>query len=265
VSTGGFSTREASFAAFSPRAQWIAAAFMWLGGVNLLLLHRAWRRRSALAFWSDGEFRYYVLVLVFAVALVGGSLALAPPPGAGSFRDVVFQSVSALTGTGYSSAPFGLWPGFAALVLLQLMVLGGMTGSTSGGVKSLRVLLGLRALRVAFARLLHPRAVRSVKYAGRPVPEAVLGGVWAFLTGYLLAVMLVAAVVAGAGYDLLTSLSAGVATLGNVGPGLGAIAPGGGYQHFPAGVKLVLCTAMLAGRVEVFAFLVLASPGFWRR
>ena len=145
------------------------------------------------------------------------------------------------------------------------MVLGGMSGSTAGGVKSLRALLGMRALRASFDRLLHPRAVRPVKHDGRPVPEEVLAGIWAFFTAYFLIVVVATAIVAAAGYDLETAFSAALTAIGNVGPGLGEVGAYDNFAHFPPVVKLVLSFCMLAGRLEVFTLLVLLMPQFWRR
>jgi trk system potassium uptake protein TrkH len=146
------------------------------------------------------------------------------------------------------------------------MLLGAMAGSTSGGLKGLRTLIGLRALASVFVRQLHPQAVsHPTRYAGKRVPDDVLAGIWAFFTAYFLIAMVVAAVVAGSGYDLITSLTTAATTLGNVGPGLGEIGPYDNFAHFPDHVKLTLSATMLAGRLELFTILVLFHPVFWRR
>ena len=178
----------------------------------------------------------------------------------------IFQIVSIITTTGYATADFESWPSLALLVLLQAMVMGAMTGSTSGGLKSLRTLIGLRALASVFIRQLHPQAVsHPVRYGGRRVSDDVLAGIWAFFTAYFLIAAVVAAVVAAAGYDLVTALSSAITTLGNVGPGLGEIGPHDNFAHFPPLVKLTLSGAMIAGRLELFTILVLFHPEFWRR
>ena len=141
-----------------------------------------------------------------------------------------------------------------------------MAGSTSGGVKSLRVLIGIRALASAFDRFGHRTAVgRPVRYAGKPVPDQVLAGIWAFFTAYFMMVAAVALIVAAAGYDLVTALSAGLTSVGNVGPGLGEIGPFDNFAHFPTSVKLTLCAAMTAGRLELFTILILFRRDFWTR
>lgn len=266
LATGGFSTRDASIGAFhSAAVEWIVIVFMALAGVNFVLHYRALTEgfRSAS---RDAEFRYYVGMLVVASLVV----ALALP--ADHTRDVeegvrnaVFGVVSVATTTGYGTVDFERWSPLAQLVLLQLMILGGMAGSTAGGVKSLRALIGFRALRASIEKLVHPRAVRPVKYNDRAVPEDVVAGIWAFLTAYFAIAAFAAAVVAQAGYDLVTAASASLTALGNVGPGLGQVGPFDNFSHMPAHVKMVLSFSMLAGRLEVFTFLVLLQPGFWRR
>jgi trk system potassium uptake protein TrkH len=146
------------------------------------------------------------------------------------------------------------------------MFLGAMAGSTSGGVKSLRAVLALRALRATFTVAGHRNAVRpALRYGGRPVPPEVLSGVWAFFAAYVMVAFAAALIVAGAGYDLVTSISTALTSLGNVGPGLGAVGPFDNFSHFPSSVKLVVSGCMIAGRLELFTLLVLLSPSFWRR
>ena len=134
---------------------------------------------------------------------------------ADTFRDAVFQTLSILTTTGYASTDFELWAPLPLIVLLCLMVLGGMSGSTGGGIKSLRALLAVSSLRTTLHRLIHPHAVRPVKYGGAVVSESVLSGIWSFLTAYLLIALIGTAVVAAYGYDLLTAISAGLTSSGS--------------------------------------------------
>jgi len=266
VATGGFSTRDASIGAFgSSLVEWILIAVMTLAGINFLLHYRTLTAgpRSVL---GDRELRYYATVLLGAVLVV---VWLVPGSQAGSaaeaLRHAAFSVVSIATTTGYGTANFEQWPALAQIVLLQLMILGGMAGSTSGGVKSLRVLIGFRALGATIEKLVHPRSVRTVKYAGRTVPDDVMATLWAFFTAYFVLAALAAAVVAQAGYDVVTAVSAALTAMSNVGPGLGAIGPTDTFAHLPGHVKLVLSACMLAGRLEIFTFLVVVMPGFWRR
>ena len=265
LATGGFSTRDASIAAFaSPAVEWIITAFMLVAGMNFVLHYRVLTGRGR-EILRDGELRYFLLVIGAAVAIVAVTLVLGGESFEPAVRAASFQVVSLVTTTGFVSADFELWAPFLHVIFIVLMMLGGMSGSTSGGIKSLRALLGVRSFRATFGRLLHPRAVRSVKYGGRAVNEEVLSGIWAFLTAYYLIAVAGAAFIAAWGYDLETAVSASFTALGNVGPGLGEVGALDHFAHFPDAVKLVLAFCMLAGRLEVFTLLVILSPGFWRR
>jgi len=263
--TGGFSTRSLSVGAFgSPAVEWIVTAFMLLAGMNFVLHYRIATGRVR-EVWADTELRYFMAVAAGATAIVALRLLWTGRVVGEAIRLAAFQVISILTTTGYVTADFELWPSVTHIIFIVLMVLGGMSGSTGGGVKSLRALVGLRALRVAFDRLVHPRVVLSVKYSGQPVPESVLAGIWAFFTAYFVIAALASAAVAAAGYNLETSFSAALTALGNVGPGLGEVGAYDNFAHLPGVIKLVLSFCMLAGRLEVFTLLVLIRPEFWRR
>jgi trk system potassium uptake protein TrkH len=266
LATGGFSTRNASVGAYAlPAVEWIVIVFMVLAGMNFVIHYRV-ATQGPRGFLRDTELRYYLAMLAVATLLV---LAVLPAEHAGSLesslRNSLFSVVSIATTTGYGTVDFERWPAFAQLVLLQLMILGGMSGSTAGGVKSLRVLIGFRSLAVAIEKLVHPHAVRPVKYGGRAVPDEVAAGIWAFFTAYFAIAAVAAAVVTAAGYDIVTAVSSALTALGNVGPGLGSVGPYDNFSHFPGVVKLVLAGCMIAGRLEVFTLLVLLRPAFWRR
>jgi trk system potassium uptake protein TrkH len=269
LSTGGFSTRNASLGAYDSAAiEWIVIVFMILAGVNFVLHFRFLQGRYRAVF-KDAELRYYLGLLAIAtVVVVLGLVGTGWGAGQGvhaTVRSAAFAVVSILTTTGYATADFETWPGIAQLVLLVLMILGAMAGSTSGGAKSLRTILAFRAVRATFAVSGHRNAVRpAVRYAGRPVPSEVLTGVWTFFAAYFALIAVAAFGVAAAGYDLVTALTAGFTIVGNVGPGLGEIGPFDNYAHFPAFVKLLLSGCMIAGRLELFTLLVLLNPGFWR-
>jgi trk system potassium uptake protein TrkH len=266
LATGGFSTRNASIGAYgSPTVEWIVIVFMALAGVNFVLHFRLLTRGPA-SVSRDAELRYYLFMLVAATIIVVPILpADQSTTVEEALRNALFSVVSITTTTGYGTVDLERWPALGQLVLLQLMILGGMSGSTGGGVKSLRVLIGFRALAAAVYKLVHPHAVRNAKYGGRVVPDDVIAGIWAFFTAYFALAALAAGVVAAAGYDLVTAVSASLTSLGNVGPGLGAIGPYDNFSHLPGVVKLVLALCMLAGRLEIFTLLVLLQPGFWRR
>jgi len=266
LSTGGFSTRNSSIGAFgSPLIEWILIVFMTLGGVNFVLHYQVITGRISEVL-RDGELRYYAAILLGAATLVFAALWSPGRDVLAFARTSLFQVVSLATTTGYATADFEVWPGLAILVLLQLMILGGMAGSTAGGVKSLRTLIGLKALSSALIHQLHPQAVsKPVRFDGVRVHDDVMAGIWTFFTAYALILLVVAALVAAAGYDVLTAISAALTTVGNVGPGLGEIGPYDHFAHFPSHLKLILALAMIAGRLEIFTVVVLFHPEFWRR
>jgi len=264
LATGGFSTRNASVGELgSGTVEWIITVFMLLAGINFVLHYRllAGRFREVL---RDSELRYFLAVAAGATVVLA---VLTSGPGRSleeTVRIAAFQAASILTTTGYVTTDFELWVPAAQVVLLVLMVLGGMSGSTGGGVKSLRTLLAFKSLRVTVHRLIHPHAVRPVKYGGQPVAESVLGGVWAFLTAYAALALVGIFVVAVYGYDLMTAVSASLTAIGNVGPGIGEVGAYDNFAHFPGPVKLVLSWLMLFGRLEVFTLLAPMSREFWR-
>jgi trk system potassium uptake protein TrkH len=264
LATGGFSTRNASIGAFrTPAIEWVVIFFMLVAGTNFAVHYRllvGGARRVA----RDTELRLYLALVASLGALVAWLLCASSAPEH-AVRTALFQVTSILTTTGFATADFELWPALAKFLIVPLLVLGGMAGSTSGGLKTLRVLLGLRALRTFVLRLSHPLAVRPVRYAGRPVGDEVVIGVVLFFMAYFAIALIAAAVVASGGYDLLTSLTAALTAIGNVGPGLGEVGPTDNFAHLPAQAKLALSFCMIAGRLEIFTVLVLFEPHFWRR
>jgi len=265
LATGGFSTRNTSVGEFgSATVEWIIIFFMLMAGINFVLHFRLLTGRAR-EVWRDAELRYFLGVIAVSTVVLFATVHEDGARLADSLRHAAFQTVSILTTTGYCTTDFELWATLPLLVLMCLMVLGGMSGSTGGGIKSLRALLAISSLRTTLHRLIHPHAVRPVKYGGAVVSESVLSGIWSFLTAYLLIALIGTAVVAAHGYDLLTAISAGLTSIGNVGPGLGQIGAYDNFAHFPGLVKIVLAGCMLFGRLEVFTLLALLSREFWRR
>lgn len=262
--TGGFSTRNASVGEFgSPTIEWIITVFMLLAGINFVLHYRLITARAGRV-WRDVELRYFLGVVAVAVVILTVAVHEPGQRIADTVRSASFQAVSIMTTTGYVTADFEIWPPVALIVLLVLMLLGGMSGSTGGGVKSLRALLALSSLRATVHRLIHPHAVRPIKYGGQVVPETVLSGIWGFLTAYMLIATIGAAVVAAHGYDIITSISASLTAISNVGPGLGEVGAYDNFAHAPGLVKVTLAVIMLFGRLEIFTLLAMMSREFWR-
>jgi trk system potassium uptake protein TrkH len=264
VSTGGFSTRSGSVGSFGSEAvEWVIVAVMFLGAMSFVCQYRVLTGRGW-AILRDGEFRYYAVTIIAGSVILGIALSSGSSAGGDVVRPAVFQAVSMLSGAGYYTADYQIWGGLAHVMVMGLMVMGGMSGSTTGGLKSLRLVVGVRALRNAFTMLLHPHTVHRLKYGGRMVPDEIVAAIWAFFTAFFMLVGCAAALVAGAGYDLETSISVAFSVTANVGPALGAVGPGADYSHFPDYVKLGLSFCMLAGRLDIFTLFVLLQPKFWR-
>lgn len=265
IATGGFSTRDASLAAFhSPGLEWAATLFMFLGGANFVLLYRAATGRAR-SVYRDAEFLFYCALILAASVSITFALGQFHTLNWDDFRLAIFQVVSIITTTGFVTADYSLWPGFTHLILLQIMAIGGMAGSTAGGAKTFRVLLGLRLIQNTILRFTHPHAVRNIKYAGQTVSTEIIEEIGVFIAAYVMLIAIASCVVASAGYDIASSLSAAIACLANVGPGFGAIGPVETFAHFPDYVKLALSFCMLAGRLELFTLFALLQPAFWRR
>lgn len=267
LASGGFSTRTASIAAFnSPLIESIVIAFMVLAGVNFTRQYRLWVERRPRAFFRDAEVRAYLLFLAAGTVLVSGWLIA----GGGyeplrALRSAAFQVVSIMTTTGFVTEDFSLWAPFAQLLLLALMFVGGSTGSTAGGLKVARIVVLFKVVGRELKRLVERRGVFAIRLGGQAVPETAIQNVLnivylAFLVNFTAALLL-----AAAGIDLLTAISAVAACMFNIGPGLGAVGPVAHYGHLPQFAKWVLTFCMFAGRLEFYTVLVLCTPAFWRK
>jgi trk system potassium uptake protein TrkH len=265
--TGGFSPRTDSIGHFtSPYIQYVTIVFMYFAGVNFALHYRALRGnpRSVLA---DEEWRFYTLLLATALSIVIAAHLLAGTYDSleRTFRASAFQVVSIGTTTGFATENYVAWPAVTQVVLFFLMFVGGMAGSTGGGMKTLRLWAALKQGVVELRKHLHPRAVMVTRVGGRVVPEGVVLNILAFL------LLFVASFIAGSllltvlGVDLVTAAGASAAAIGNIGPGLANVGPAANYAWMPGLAKVVLSLLMLLGRLEIYTVLVLFHPEFWRR
>jgi trk system potassium uptake protein TrkH len=266
MATGGFSTRNASVAAYhSAYIDWVITLFMFLAGVNFTLHYLALRGRLG-DYWRNEEFRFYLWLTLGATVLLTLFNLAGPYAGFGdSLRYSAFQVVSIMTTTGYATADYELWQVFCQYLLVACMFIGGCAGSTGGGMKVARVLLLFKHAHVQLYRLIHPRAVRLVKLGERPVDKEVMQSILGFFALYMGIFVMASLVMAALGMDLVSAGSAVITALGNVGPGLGTVGPVQHFAHVPVVGKLVLALCMLLGRLELFTVLVLFIPSFWRK
>lgn len=267
ISTGGFSVKNASIAAYeSLLIEWIITIFCFLSGVNFSLLYYALLRNFKAVLGSE-ELRSYALVTLFGSALIVLSLVV---QGGWQFNirtvtDAVFQVVTLMTTTGYMTSDFVLWPAFAQMILVLVMFSGGCAGSTSGGLKQIRVILLLKNLRREVLRILRPRQVTIIKSDGDRVEEATLSGITLFFFAYIFILLLGMLVVSWDNVGLEAALGASLTCISNVGPGLGILGPTANFSILSSFSKLVLSMSMLLGRLEIMPLLLLLFPDLWKR
>ena len=266
ISTGGFSVKNASIAAYnSLTINWIIIVFMFLSGVNFSLLYYALCRNYKAVLHSE-ELRLYTLLTIGASALIAANLIVVGGQAlnARTITDAVFQVVTVATTTGYATVDFALWPTFSCMILFALMVTGACAGSTAGGVKSIRVILLVKNLRREVHNILHPRVVQTIRVDGNRVEENTLSGVSLFFFAYIALTLIGALVVAWDNVGFTEALSASMTCVGNVGPGLGALGPTGNFSGLSALSKIVLSFNMLLGRLEILPLLLMLFPSMWK-
>jgi trk system potassium uptake protein TrkH len=281
--TGGFSPEARSIEAFAPIVQWAVVAFMIVAGTNFALFWYAFAGEPE-QLVRNVEFRSYLLVMVAVSALVavllftGVGLAEAPAgvdpiPGdlEGALRQAVFQIVAIVTTTGYASMDFNTWDQSTQLVLIFAMFLGGSAGSAAGSIKIVRWYTIRKAMGRELFTSIHPEAVRPVRFAREALDEDTVRSVFVF-TMIFLAIFAVSAVVIyldsiriGLGISAIEAVSASIATLGNVGPGVGIVGPMNNFLRFSPVTKLYMVVLMWIGRLEILSVLVVFTPAYWRR
>jgi trk system potassium uptake protein TrkH len=264
LSTAGFSTHDASFAYFDSAAiDAIACLFMFLGGTSYVLHFLVARGRDLRLYWRDTEFHAYFWLMA---AMVGGATLYLWLAGefdtlSSSLRHAALQVVSVQTSTGFLSTGFAHWPGPLPTFMMLMTVVCACAGSTSGGMKVIRWLIVFRQGVAELKRLVHPSAEIPVKLASRVVPERIVLGVAGFFAMYFIVFAVLLFLMMLTGLDQVSAWSAVAATLNNVGPGLGDVA--WTFREVPEAAKWVGALAMLEGRVEIFAIVLLVTPAFW--
>ena len=265
IATGGFSSHDDSLGHFgSTPIETIAIIFMIVGGMPFLLFIKAaqGRPRSLL---TDSQVRMFLTFIALFSALALLAQEQSEHGVDHGLREAIFNVVSIMTGTGYSTVDYDLWGPFAIALFFCIMFIGGCAGSTACCIKVFRFQVLYQNISQHLKRVLHPHGVFVNLYNGKPLPDHVSGAVMCFFFLYFLVVGVVAVLLSMQGLDLVTALSAAATTVSNVGPGLGpTIGPAGTFQPLPDGAKWTLAFAMLVGRLELFTVLVLLTPRFWR-
>jgi trk system potassium uptake protein len=266
VATGGFSTSNHSITNFSPYIQYVIIIFMILAGTNFTLHYLALHGQLRKV-WKSEEFRYFIYLIMAGTIIITLVLAFGKKDMGfeEAFRSSFFQVVSIITTTGYITDNYMNWPGLLWLLIFLMMFIGGMAGSTGGGIKVMRQLLLLKNSLLEMKRLVHPQAIIPVRMNGKVVSQDIIFKVMAFFLIYVFVFIAGAMVMALLGLNVPTAIGATAATIGNIGPGIGMVGPADNYAFIPHAGKWVLSFLMLLGRLEFFTVLILFAPAFWKK
>lgn len=266
MATGGFSSRNISIESFhNTTIEIIIVIFMVLAGLNFSLYYRVLQKKSLKSLLFDPETKGFLGIIFIATTIVTISLSTEMKlPLLDSLRRSVFQVVSIVTTTGFSSDNFDLWPSLSKGILLLLMFIGGCTGSTGGSIKVARILLLAKYAKRQILKATKPRLVLQTKLGSTAIPDSVIHEILAFFFMYIALFAIGALIVMATGQDMLTSIAASAATIGNVGPGFAGVGPLQNYAEMHFIAKWTLSFLMLAGRLEILTVVVMLNPGFWR-
>lgn len=262
LGTGGFSTRNASVGAFgNPAVEWVCTIFMLATAVNFALYYRLFTGRVG-DIWRDSEFRAFCGIVAASIAVV----ALVQLPGSDScsetVRDSAFQVASIISSTGFMTDDYTAWRSAAQIVLLSLVVIGGCSGSTAGGIKVVRWTVLFKQLVNEFRKLVHPHGVFTLRLNAQPGREMIVPYVASFVFAYLLLVFLTMFFGALAGLAPFEALTGSLSMVGNIGPAFGELGPTAHYGNIPDFLKCWYCVVMIAGRLEIFTLFILIGTVF---
>lgn len=262
--TGGFGIKANSIAGYNSYLQWVITVFMLIFGVNFNLYYLLLLRKPKAVFKSE-ELWVFVGIVLTATVLISFNIAPLYDSVSDTVRNAAFQVASIISTTGYSTADFNLWPNLSKGILFILMFTGACAGSTAGGFKLSRIVLLIKMIRRKIKKLVHPRAVTSVKFEGRKIESPVLSSVAVYLSLYVVCFISLFLVLCIEPFDLETNLSAAASCFNNVGPGFGKVGPMYSYAEYSSFSKVVLSFAMLFGRLEIYPLLLTFTPSTWMK
>jgi len=265
LATGGFSTKNASIGYYdSAYIQWVIIVFMFLAGVSFNLHYHALRGHVR-NYLKSAEFKFFGSVILMAVVAFTLTRFIDGDPFEKSLRDSAFAAVSITTTTGYATADFELWHPVVRVALVMLMFMGGMAGSTGGGMKAVRIQLLVKQARIELHKLVHPETIYPIRLGKRVVQEGIIGNVLAFALLYAMLVAVGTLFMSLLNIDHVTAFTSVVACLSNIGPGLGNVGPADNYSSIPQIGKWVLSFLMIVGRLEIYTVMVLFTRTFWSK
>lgn len=266
VSTGGFSTHDKSIEYYkNPKIEYVTTIFMIAGALPFVLYIQV-IRGNLKALLQDSQIKWFMSILGLSIIAVALWLCFKMDM---SFSDAIrystFNVTSVMTTTGFSSNDYSLWGGFAVTMIFLISVVGGCTGSTTGGIKIFRYQVLYQTAKAQINHLIQPHAVLRPRFNGKTLSESITGSVMSFIILFAFSFLVLAVFLSACGLDYISSMSAAAASLANVGPGLGpVVGPAGNYAHIPDLAKWMLAFGMLIGRLEIFTVLVLFSANFWK-
>lgn len=263
--TGGFSVLNTGLESYSAYIQVVVTVFMILFGVNFTVYFYLFYERNLKKVLKNEELRWYIIIIVSSVVLITLNVSSMYDSIFEAWHQAAFQVGSIITTTGFATTDFNLWPEFSRVLLIILMFFGACAGSTGGGFKISRVVLLVKTMLREFGHIMHPSSVKVVTLDGKKVEHSVARSLTAFFVAYVLVMGLSVLLVSGDGFDFTTNVSAVMATLNNIGPGLEVVGPMGNYSGFSVFAKYVLIFDMLAGRLELFPMLILFVPRAWKK
>ena len=266
IATGGFSPKNESVGAYhSAFIEWIVLFFMILAGMSFTLHYKIITGKAKQIFKST-ELKVYLVVITVGSLFVAGDLYFHHVYSVhDSIRQAIFQVSSILTTTGFATADYKQWPSFAQYIIFLLMFSGACSGSTSGGVKLIRIITLMKLAVNELKYLIHPKAIMTIFIDGNVVKKDMIYSISAFVFLYAVSVLTTACICAFSGVGVMTSFTAALSTVGNIGPGFGRIGPVDNYHFFADWVKWFLSVAMIMGRLEVFTVMVIFTRAFWKK
>ena len=264
AATGGFAIKNTSIAFYNNAYfEGVIAVFMVLFGINFHVFYLLILRRFSGIFRNE-ELRYYLFIIAGAILIIMADLAISGVSVLRSFRLASFQVAANVTTTAYHSSDFNLWPKLSQVVLVFLMFVGACGGSTSGGIKVSRILIMFKDTKRKIRHMIHPSSTQIVLMNGQQVSSESVTRIYAFFFAYCLILVGSTLIISLDNLDLVSSVTAVVASLNNVGPGLGVVGPRGSYNVFSDFSKILLSFDMLLGRLEIFPIIMVFSPSVWR-
>jgi len=262
--TGGFGIKADGLASISPYCQWVVTIFMLIFGVNFNIYYLILTKKIRSALKSE-ELWTYIAIVAVAVGIITWDVYSIYSTFGNSLRYSAFQVASIISTTGYSTTDFNCWSGLSKGILLLLMFIGACAGSTAGGLKVSRVVLLFKSIGANLKRMIHPRAVESVRFEGKKVEKETVISVFSYFALYMFCFAVIFFIISFEPYDLECNFSAVAACFNNVGPGFSAVGPMGSYSVYSDFATVVLSFAMLLGRLELYPMLLLFAPSVWKR